>query len=71
MTPLLLATSTNNLEVVKGIVELGRVNIYSQCRQLNNVLHYAIQTHNKDLIRYILDCDAENNYLRKEPNARG
>ena len=45
--------------------------ILKQHEVINNNLHYAIETHNKDLIKFIIDCDAENNYLRKEANARG
>jgi ankyrin repeat protein len=71
MTPLMLAVAHNNLEVTKDIMELGKSDMYALCSKYQNVLHYAVLTHNKDMIKYIVSCDAENNMLRKELNVRG
>lgn len=71
MTPILLATHHNHLNIVMEIIEIGKVNLYAQCNKLNNVLHYAVQTHNQELIKFVVSCDAENNQLRRECNFRG
>lgn len=76
MNPLLLSAYHNNFNIFKKIVKLHvslktESFLYVSCNKMNNILHFAIDNQNEEMIKFIISCDAENNYLRSEINVKG
>ena len=76
MNALLTAASSSHLKVLKKLVNIQKGNatlsfLYVTCNKLNNILHFAIENKNEEMVKFIVSCDAENNFLRQEVNSKG
>jgi ankyrin repeat protein len=69
MTPILLATKYNNIQIVNLLYENGS-NLYVTDNKMQNVLHYSIYNENENMIKFFISKD-EKFYLRKEKNTLG
>ncbi len=67
LTPLLIAAKFENLGVMKLLVSEG-ANLYCQCSLLQNVLHYAVSNGSEEMIKYLVQADAESMILKNEVN---
>lgn len=70
MNALLLSAYYNNFSIFKQIIDIHIENktpqfLYVSCNKMNNILHFAIDNTNEEMIKLIISCDAENNYLRE------
>ena len=68
----LLLAAKHNLTRIFKLVHSYDVDLHAQCLKMQNVLHYAVQNENEDLVRLICLVDADSlNPLKYAQNARG
>jgi len=70
LTPLLLAAQYNKLESFQYLVMIG-ANIYAKTTRMQNILHLSVINKNEDIVRYIMDRDAEECSLKYGKDCRG
>jgi ankyrin repeat protein len=71
MTPVLYASSLNNFDAFKILIEFPGCNIYTFCNQLMNPLHYAVLNQSRDMIKFLISADAESEWLISSKDKRG
>ena len=69
LTPLLLASKFESLGVMKLLVSEG-ANLYCNCSLLQNALHYAVINGSEDMVKFLVQADAESMILKNEVNYR-
>jgi ankyrin repeat protein len=58
LTPLFVAVSTGNLDMVRLLVDRG-ADVHAQCNSLTTPLYFAVLNDNRDLYDYLLQAGAE------------